>query len=167
MIDLLETHSYKGKDNSQIFRMTGSGKGSPTHAFVRDMASFVAVGGVKIYGIDPMNQGFGYYGLRDTNLLENVTSGLTPGAVQAHGSHIETLADTVRHRLNIGGMDAFQPDAFNRPQFGSDNEAPTVLVLINDGPALRAAFEQCNVNLSNFDLLMRTPNMTNVFVLGN
>lgn len=153
-----------------IFGMSGSGKGSPIQASIRQLAPFAAQGLVKIHGIDPKKAEFKGYEVLNSSLFEKITSGLTPEAMEEHGEHIAELLEIVDARQRVNNVSVTEGEVEMGRSFKVSKKYPLVVVFIDEYLTLYRGFQKmgraAKVHMANLEQLMAVARSFNVFVVA-
>lgn len=153
-----------------LFGMSGSGKGSPIQASIRQLAPFVAQGLVKIHGIDPKKAEFKGYEVLQSSLFEKITSGLKAEDMEEHGAHIAELLDIVDQRQGLDNVSVKEGDVDLGRAFNVTKETPLVVVFIDEYLTLYRGFQKmgrnAKVHLANLEQLMSVARSFNVYVVA-
>lgn len=116
-----------------VYGMSGSGKGSVIHAYVRQLAHEVRKGTVRIYGVDTKNEDVGVY--RNSRLLEAFAA-----SEESAEDLIEFFYTKMKERARIArAQDLSAGRTGMRVELGEDN--PVCVLLIDELIALLLAMQ--------------------------
>lgn len=153
-----------------IFGMSGSGKGSPIQASIRQLAPFVAQGLVKIHGIDPKKAEFKGYEVLQSSIFEKITSGLKPEDMEEHGAHIAELLEIVDQRQALDNVTVEEGNVDLGRSFNLSKENPLIVVFIDEYLTLYRGFQKmgrsAKTHMANLEQLMSIARSFNVFVVA-
>lgn len=158
-----------------IYGTTGSGKGSPLHAIIRQLAKFASKRLVKFYGIDPKGTELDAYVAPPagtyTPIFDRVSIGVEEDDLREHAKTIAMVKAELSRRMKEKKVD-FTPGQVDLGRsFTPSTKNPMIVFLIDEFFSLRTSLQttlkgESKQALSDLDVILAMGRSFGIFVIA-
>lgn len=133
---------YYRVHHTMILGTSGSGKGSPIQATIRQLAPFVKQGIVEQYFADPKRSEAALYAKFPSKLFKRISMGSSDDAMREHADVINHLLGIINERAENAELSIEKGKVEDGRSFAATKKNPLIMFYIDEFPSLFLGFKK-------------------------